>query len=145
MSTYHDRAFDKAQGLLDGGCTLGDLPVELKTVVVITSAQGIIDNGGYRYFFEADWPEMPAYTEFVLAYRRIGHTNAADELSKVIASFPFECPHLRKSEREAFMERNWDDQTLCVKQWGDPLCGDVEVWLLLERYCQANAVVMGIQ
>ncbi len=37
------------------------LPEAFQTVVVIETAQGIIDNGGLEYFFESDFPSNPPY------------------------------------------------------------------------------------
>ena len=47
------------------------LPEPWKTIVVTYSVQGIIDNGGFTYFFENDWPNNKPYEEFALAYDRI--------------------------------------------------------------------------
>jgi hypothetical protein len=55
-----ERAFDHAQSLLkQAGSDLSSLPPAL-------------DNGGYRYFFESDWPGKPSYEAFAQAYEAIG-------------------------------------------------------------------------
>ena len=45
------------------------LSVPFQTIVAVTTAQGIIDNGGLEYFFGADFPNHPPYSFFVEAYR----------------------------------------------------------------------------
>jgi hypothetical protein len=54
------------------------LPAPLQTVALIYPAQGIIDNGGFEYFFEADFDFNPPYSLISAAYRRIGAVDAAD-------------------------------------------------------------------
>jgi hypothetical protein len=48
---------------------LSKLLEPLQTVVLITLAQGMIDNGGFRYFFETDQPGQPRYKVYSGAYR----------------------------------------------------------------------------
>src|SRR5579863_7069036 len=69
-----------------------DLPQQ--TVAILYSVQAIIDNGGFQYLFENDFPSDPPYSNFAEAYRRIGANAAAERLEKAVAVFPFESPHL---------------------------------------------------
>lgn len=75
-----------------------------QTVAILYSVQAIIDNGGFQYLFENDFPFNPPYSKFVEAYRRIGSHQVAERLANAVAMFPFENPHLKQAERLKFME-----------------------------------------
>ena len=77
---------------------------QLLTVWAIEQAQGIIDNGGFQYFFENDWPENPSYSVFVDAFRRIGAQEAADCLQDAVELFPSTSPHLDYQMRRSYMD-----------------------------------------
>ncbi len=70
-----------------------------QTVLLIGTAQGVLDNGGLRYFFESDFPGRPSYETFADAYARIGAQQCADAIRQAAARFPFSDPHLRRAER----------------------------------------------
>ena len=109
--------------------TLG-LPEQ--TVAVIYGAQGVIDNGGFRYFFENNWPGRPPYSLFSDAYRRIDATDAADCLDRAVRLFPSPRPHLAMGMRNRFMDALPEDDQLFAL--GGRVCGDTTVWTKLERY-----------
>jgi len=71
--------------------------------------QPIIDNGGYKYFFEADWPDNPPYSDFINAYHRIGCISQAEELERIVNTFPFESPHLHCDQRNEFINTHWNE------------------------------------
>jgi hypothetical protein len=48
------------------------LPQNVRIFLLVNGAQGIIDNGGYKYFFGQDWPGTPPYDDFANAYEAIG-------------------------------------------------------------------------
>lgn len=98
------------------------------------AAQGVIDNGGFKYFFGEDWPNQPPYSVFVDAYAAIGCPEQAKDLARVAASFPFRNPHLFRDLRKMYMTENYDEDNLHVKGWGEALCGDEEVWQKLEQF-----------
>ena len=77
---------------------------QLLTVWAVEQAQGVIDNGGFQYFFENDWPENPSYSVFVDAFRRIGAQEAADCIQDVMEMFPFTNPHLDYQMRREYMD-----------------------------------------
>jgi hypothetical protein len=111
----------------------------LQHVLRVVSAQGVLDNGGYRYFFESDWPDRPPYSHFVLSYQAIGCHAAANDLERVVATFPFPNPHLNAAARLEFIEANWDESTHEVRGWGDAICGDETVWSRLAEYCRKHS------
>ena len=55
-----------------------------------------------------------------------------------MSTFPFENPHLNESKRVKFIEANYDEDEFEVKEWGEKLCGDTEVWEKLESYYLEN-------
>lgn len=109
----------------------------LQTVAILYSVQAIIDNGGFQYLFESDFPMSPPYSDFVAAYRRIGSLRAAEKLEKAVAAFPFADPHLHQDKRLQYLETLDEDSELV--QWGDDVCGDENVWRNLEEYVRRNA------
>ncbi len=110
------------------------LPQSLATFLFVHAAQGVIDNGGYEYFFGSNWPKKPPYSRFVEAYEAIGCERQAKELARVVSTFPFDNPHLKETLRKKYMKKNYDDEKYEIKGWGDKLCGDEEVWEKLKKY-----------
>jgi hypothetical protein len=110
------------------------LPESVRVFLLVNGAQGVVDNGGYKYFFGQDWPGTPPYEDFARAYETIGCIPQAADLRRVAGTFPFSEPHLHKDERSAFIEARYDESTYCVPEWGDALCGDKEVWERLATY-----------
>jgi hypothetical protein len=132
-------AFHKARKLLEqNNHELSGLPTSVITFLLVHGAQGTIDNGGFRYFFGADWPNNPPYSQFIEAYKTIGCEAQAKELERVVATFPFKNPHLYEEWRKKYMADNYDDEELEVKGWGEDLCGDEEVWAKLEEFYIEN-------
>src|SRR5262245_20000194 len=60
-----------------------------QTILAVSSAQGVIDNGGFPYFFGPTWPGQPPYSFFAEAYRRIGADGPAACIEQAAALFPF--------------------------------------------------------
>ena len=115
------------------------LDIPLRTVAILYSVQGIIDNGGFQYLFENDFPFDPPYSTFSEAYRRIGAAQNAERLDKAAAMFPFENPHLYQEKRLTFMETLEEDAEFF--ELGNQVCGDETVWSALEDYARKNAAL----
>jgi len=81
-----------------------DLGEQLLTVWAVEQAQGVVDNGGFQYFFENDWPENPPYSVFMDAFRRIGAQEAADCIQDAAEMFPSTSPHLDYQMRRDHMD-----------------------------------------
>src|SRR4051812_22438859 len=103
-----DAAEDK---LASVGDDMSLLPETVRVFLLVNGAQGVIDNGGYRYFFGQDWPGTPPYEDFISAYEAIGCRQQAADLRRVIATFPFSDPHLCKEKRQAFIDAHYDKST----------------------------------
>ncbi len=114
------------------------LPEPLRIVVIIISAQGVIDNGGLQYFLEEDFPNNPPYSVFVDAYRTIGVGAAADAIAAAVALFPFSEPHLFKKKRNEFLDSFNDEDDEPVdspfEPLSDQLCGNQTIWQALDAY-----------
>ncbi len=139
MTDILSAGFDKAERLLKKARgNMDSIPTSAANLLIIFSAQGVIDNGGYRYFFESDWPKQPPYSRFIEAYSAIGCEKQAADLARVVSTFPFDEPHLNAEKRNQFMDANYDEDECIVNGWGDMLCGDEEVWSKLEAYYLKN-------
>lgn len=114
------------------------LPTPLQTVVVVTSAQGIIDNGGLEYFYECDFDGSPAYSFFVEAYRRIGAERAAQCIATSHQMFPFAEPHLHETARQKWLDTVRVNEEHAFVQLSRQVCGDEDVWVKLAEYVTAN-------
>ncbi len=133
-----DIAADFAFARLDlaGGDPL-TLPMPLQTVVLLYAAQGRIDNGGFRYFFENDFGGNPPYQTFSDAHRRIGAVAAADCLDRAVAVFPFDQPHLSQDKRNEFMDSMEESDDFFGLD--DQVCGDEKIWQALTGYVVDHA------
>lgn len=134
-----DKASDYAFArLTEVGGGVSCLPIPLQTVVVICSAQGLIDNGGLEYFYESDFDGTPEYSFFVNAYRRIGAESAAACIEESAAMFPFDQPHLHESKRQEWIDIVRDDENHTFMKLSRRICGDSTVFQKLSEYVGAN-------
>jgi|SRR3984885_11516473 hypothetical protein len=137
-TSFLDRAAEYVYKELDRlGGDPSKLDIPQQTVAILYSVQAIVDNGGFQYLFENDFPHDPPYSKFVEAYRRIGHDQSADRLEKAVAMFPFENPHLHQDRRLIFMETLEEESEFF--ELGNEVCGDEKVWTDLEAYAKTNA------
>jgi hypothetical protein len=129
----------------------GQLHEPYRTLILVESAQGVIDNGGLIYFFEMDWPGCPPYSIFSDAYRRIGLNEAAEDLDNAVESFGFEYPERFRERRQDFMDKQFgtedDDgeeiEGLWEVKWTDRICGNDSVWRLLSEWASKNGADFG--
>ena len=141
---YLDKISDYCfQKLEDVNNDTSKLNPVLQTVIAIYSAQGIIDNGGFQYFFENDFPQNPSYSFFSDSYRTIGADKAADNIDKAIQLFGFQEPHKHIEQRIQFLEQN-DNEELPFHKLGDEICGDDSIWEKLADYTMENKEVFEI-
>lgn len=138
-SSILEEAADLAFGRLNEA--KGDiwaLPEALRTLVMVYSAQGIIDNGGLEYFYLRDFPGQPPYSEFAKAYARIGAHSIADCIERSSLLFGLSNPHTNEAAREAFIRKNDGDDVRTLKQLSDQVCGDASVWAFLHAFVIKN-------
>lgn len=133
-----DAALDAAQSRLKaaGRHSLCERPVQV--VLIVSTAQGIIDNGGLQYFYESDFEGQPAYEEFVHAYRAIGAAGAADLLQRSIELIPFPSAHLHEKKRQLWLDEFRENETAEFNRLSDALVGHAEVFPQLAEYAQSH-------
>ncbi len=141
LDSLTDEAFRRLEGV---GNDLSVLDEPYRTIVIITSAQGRIDNGGLRSFFECDWPGSPSYSVFVDAYERIESPDEASCIQHAVDSFGIDSPELQIEERDAYMEHHFDEQSQSVVGWKESICGNAEVWSNLLRWALRNGASPGV-
>lgn len=115
------------------------LPLPVQTVAVIQTAQGIIDNGGFEYFFESDFVGSPPYSLIIDAFHRIGAEAAAIRLEAAVRLFPFSEPHLHVEKRQAWLEEVKDNESQEFVILSRQACGDDSVFEKLAEYVEKNS------
>jgi len=142
-STVLDRGIEHAFNELERvGGDSSKLPAPLQIVVLITHAQRVIDNGGFRYLFENDMPGNLKYSVLSDAYRQIGAAKAADLLDLAVGLFPFDNPHLSLEKRNDYMDSLDESDELFVI--GDEVCGDETIWQKLENHITGHAALFNL-
>jgi hypothetical protein len=122
------------------GDDLSKLPRPLQIVALVHAAQGIIDNGGLQYFFEADFLGTPPYSVFSDAYRTIGATSAADAFDQAVSMFGSRSPHKHRIKRNHFLDAE-QKRPGKFSQLSNSMCGDKQVWELLGQFVAEQASV----
>ena len=111
---------------------LSKIPEVTRPIALLYMFQGMVDNGGFRYPMESDFPGCPPYSAFVDAYRQIGANGAADALERAVALFPFPHPEHQAEARCEFMDQLEEDNLF--EQMSDKVCGDESVWKCMDAY-----------
>jgi hypothetical protein len=124
--------------LAEAGGDLEALPVEVQTLLVVESAQTMVETGGLAYFYETDFPNNPPYSLYVDAYRRIGAVAAADCLEASLLMFPFAEPHLFEPLRQLWLEKLTQDADGPFARLGAQLAADASVWEKLQDYVRSH-------
>ena len=76
-----EKTFDQ---IIQNGFNIDTAPFHEKVVILITTAQGIIDNGGFQYFFENKFENNTNPNEFVKAFEAIDAHESANAIKKAI-------------------------------------------------------------
>jgi hypothetical protein len=113
------------------------LPYLLRPVAILYTVQAMVDNGGFQYLFENNFPFCPPYSVFSEAYRQIGAHDAADQLDKAVAFFPIENPENDQKGRNKFMDSLSESNDFFLL--GNEVCGDQRVWELMEMYVKNHS------
>jgi len=114
------------------GNDLSRIPEVTRPIALLYMFQGMVDNGGFRYPMENDFPGNPPYSVIVDAYRRIGATDAATALEKAVALFPFANPELNADARNEFMPHLGEEHEF--NDLSDEVCGDDTIWQRMDEY-----------
>jgi hypothetical protein len=86
-----------------GDASIFSLPWVAQVVTVVLGAHQYIDNGGFIYFFEGDYPGNPPYSVFADAFRAIGADESAECIEAAVSLFPFAEPHLHGDARRDYL------------------------------------------
>jgi hypothetical protein len=70
------------------GLQLADVSVEERVVLLVNLVRGIVDNGGFRYLFEADLEGDPEYALTAEAFALVGCKAASKAVRQALAVFP---------------------------------------------------------
>lgn len=108
--------------------------------ITIYSAQPIIDNGGFGYFFESDWPDQPPYSRFSDAYREIGAVDVAGFIDRAAGLFGIAEPHLHRDARLRYLNEHCRDESAELIKLGDRAIDESKrVFRLLEDYVRRHS------
>jgi hypothetical protein len=110
----------------------------VQSVLLVDTAQGIIDNGGLQYFYEVDFDERGPYSDFVDAYRMVGADDAATLLERSVQLFPFSDPHLHQPKRELWLDQVRQNESHEFNGLSDKLIGHKGVLPKLKEYMARN-------
>ena len=136
LSQAADVAFAGVERETDITC----LPRPRQVFIRIYSAQPIIDNGGFGYFFESDWPGQPPYSRFSDAYREIGAAGVADFIDRAASLFGIADPHLHRDARLRYLNEHCRDESAELIKLGDRAIDESgRVFRLLEDYVRRHA------
>ena len=148
MKSRLEKAIDVAIAKVQESGDISGLEPEVRIVAMVHAAQGVIDNGGLQFFFEADFPAKPPYSVFIEAYRAIGADDAASTLERAVALFPFKDPHRHVRKRNRFLDSFKDADGVALNSPFEPLasalCGNAEVWRCLAGFVEKHAASFGL-
>jgi len=110
-------------------------------VVTTYSAQGMIDNGGFAYFFESDWPGVDDWTLFAEDFEAVGHKKAADALRAALLLFPGGQPQKNLAERRRYISESLGGFDGALGKLDGAICGkSATLERLLVRYIKARDI-----
>ncbi|MDR7296477.1 hypothetical protein J2X16_001816 [Pelomonas aquatica] len=131
-------ALDFAQERMKAAGGMARAPEPIRVAMTVCTAQGIIDNGGLQYFYEADFEDRCPYSDFVEAYRDIGAHEAADLIDSSWKLIPFAAPHLFESKRQQWLDEVKGDDRHALHGLSDRLIGNKSVFPKLKAYILAH-------
>lgn len=82
---------------------ISSVPEPARTLMAVYTAQGIIGNGGFAYFFESDFQGGESYEVIINSYKNIGLNAHAEAIKSVLGLFPNGTPHKDPKDREEFI------------------------------------------
>ena len=71
--------------LIKSGFNPVNSPFAHKVAVLLTTAQGLIDNGGFEYLFGYPFEQEPIKDDFVLVYEAIGAKDSSIAFQKALS------------------------------------------------------------
>ena len=117
------------------------LPPPIRPIITTHSAQGVIDNGGFAYFFECDWPGLDDWNIFAEDFAAVGHDKAAVAIRAALELFPGGRPQSALKERRAHIFGALGGPDGKLGDLDGPICGKSAVLKrLLERYIDVHEI-----
>lgn len=71
-----------------GHVMVGGINEVERTVILVWTVAGIVENGGFRYLFGSMLPGDPNYSQTITAFENIGCPKAANTIRQAICLFP---------------------------------------------------------
>lgn len=115
------------------------------TIYAVYHATGIIENGGFLYFFDSDFPHHPSYQFFVDAFRQIGCSDQANALKHAVDSFQLTEPEKNVSLRQDYMETHFNGESQRIDSWNDSVFEDHVVWEKLAEWIRNQPSLQHLQ
>ena len=91
------------------GSIVSHAPLLAADIIIAYNAQGVISNGGFAYFFEADFPAK-TYRQVSESFFRLGLREHSVMIDQMLALFPNGEPDPDLNARVIFIEKRfgWD-------------------------------------
>ena len=102
MNSISDQLFDKYEEVANTK-GIAEVPEPARTLIAVYTAQGVIGNGGFAYFFESDFFGDDGYEIIIQSYRNIGLEEFALTIENVLSLFPDGKPHESEKQRSDFI------------------------------------------
>lgn len=111
-----------------------------RNVVAVVTAQAIIDNGGFRQFFESEIDGKPDYRIFVQAYKAIGARESAQAIEQVLEMFPEGQPPQNWCQKEKYLSKifSQDQSDSFISRIQDKISGNDRNYVLTAKYVREN-------
>ncbi len=120
---------------------LNAVPELIRPVVTTYSAQGVIDNGGFPYFFECNWPGVADWNMFADDFDAVGHKKGAEAIRAALRLFPHGQPQPDLQERRKYIFETLNGLDGDLGKLDAPICGKSALLdRLLVRYIKANEI-----
>lgn len=109
-----------------------------RNVVAVVTAQAIIDNGGFRYFFESEFDGKPDYQMFVQAYKAIGAVESAQAIESILDRFPEGKPPENWRQKQKYLEQIFEMQDSFIGSVQGKILGNDKNYVLTAKYVRDN-------
>ena len=120
---------------------LSAVPTLFRPVVTTYSAQGVIDNGGFPYLFENDWPGLKDWNIFADDFEAVGHTKGAEAIRAALRLFARGQPQRDLKERRKYIFETLGGLDGELGKLDGPICGKSAVLeRLLVRYIKTHGI-----
>lgn len=120
---------------------LSAVPKLVRPVVTTYGAQGVIDNGGFPYLFENNWPGITDWNIFADDFEAIGHTKGAEAIRAALRLFPQGQPQTDLKERRKHIFEALGGLDGELGKLDGAICGESEfLEQLLVRYIATHQI-----